>query len=290
MFNKTELFLLSNLSRGIDEIMALSKAINKSLSQTYKVVSSLNEKGVISLKDGIVIPEMKTHISLLLTILRESHDSYIPLSGNTLDMIPFLRKPCTAKELALSVGISERSVRNNISEMRTLSMLRKNGSKYSINMKIWPQLKDLADAIDQYRRSTDERVPPGSILFYADRELVLFSNDKVLDNYTATSFSRYSDMGIKIYLGTKYYCNMPALLTVREVFIHSLHIIAADKEWRLRMMALIFYVKYKDELKDIVHPMRDEMDLVLKKESVKGWVPLWEMQERAEMYGVDLYP
>jgi hypothetical protein len=57
------------------------------------------------------------------------------------------------------------------------------------------------------------------------------------------------------------------------------------------MMALIFYKKYKNELKNVDHPMKEEMETVLatKTGKVNGWVPLKEMQTRAKMYEVDLY-
>jgi len=169
-------------------------------------------------------------------------------------------------------------------------MLSKDGDKYVINDRIWPELRDLADRYADYSGSFDARVPPGSRIYHRSRSLVIFSDDRDL-KYTKTAFSRFGEYGIKIYLLTRYYCTLPEPLTIRDVFLHTLEIIATDNEWRRRMMALIFYKKHRDELKDTDHPMKDEMELVLRTREgkVDGWVPLREMQERAGMYEVDLY-
>jgi hypothetical protein len=70
-----------------------------------------------------------------------------------------------------------------------------------------------------------------------------------------------------------------------------MEIISSDKDKRLRTVALIFYKKHIDRFGCIRHPMKDEMDAVLrvKEGSAEGWLPLKEMQTRAEMYGVDLF-
>jgi len=54
------------------------------------------------------------------------------------------------------------------------------------------------------------------------------------------------------------------------------------------MMALIFYVKFKKDLGEVKHPLKDEMDRVLDGEKVEGWVGLDEMQSRSDIYGVVL--
>ena len=288
MFSKNELLILSKVSRGTDDIPSLMESTGKSRAQVYKIAASLQKKDAVTFENGKVIPRSKTHISLLLSILRNSRDSYIALSGHSLDILVQLKEAHTLTDVASAIGLSIRTVQRSMDWMLALNMVRKDGWKYSINEKMWPHIIEFIDAYDQYNRSTDPRAPPASIIFYASKDLVLFSNDKILD-HTLTAFSRYSEMGIRVYLGTKYYCNMSTLLTIQEIFTHSLHIITADEDWRLRMMALIFYVKFKDDLKGVAHPMKNEMDRVLSGESMNGWVPLKEMQERAEMYEVDLY-
>jgi len=135
--------------------------------------------------------------------------------------------------------------------------------------------------------TNDLRVPTGSILYYSSKAYAIFSIDKELE-YTKTAFSLYSEMGVTLHHFTRYYCTLGSPLTIQDVFTHSLHIIGVDGDWRLKMMALIFYVKYRDELEGVEHPMKDTMNEILKGFRVKGWVPLREMQERADMYGVKL--
>ncbi|MDR0790940.1 MAG: hypothetical protein LBE47_00190, partial [Methanomassiliicoccaceae archaeon] len=152
----------------------------------------------------------------------------------------------------------------------------------------WPKVKDLAHSYREYTELIDPRVPFGSEIYHRSNEIAVFSSDMTLNN-TRTAFSRYGEYGMKIYPGTNYYCSPDKELDLKDIFLHSLYVVEKDKGWRNKMLALIFYVMHKHELDDISHTITDDMRTVLNGGHVKGWVPLKEMNERAKMYGVDLY-
>jgi DNA-binding IclR family transcriptional regulator len=290
MYSKSEMQLLSHLGKGAVTIKELSEASELSKVQIYRTVASLQEKKAIRLEKGGIIFQDQPHIYTLTNIMHDAYAAVDLLAGNGLDIIREMREPRTAAEVSERLGINQSTVSRSIKRMRNVSMLSKNGDKYVINDRIWPELRSLADRYADYSESFDERIPSGSRLYHRSKELVVFSNDRDL-KHTKTAFSRFSEHDIRIYLDTQYYCNLPDTLTIRDIFSHCLEIIIVEKNWRLRMMALIFYKKYRDELKDVDHPMKDEMELILRTKECKinGWVPLKEMQERAMMYGVDLY-
>ena len=290
MYSNSEMQLLSHVGKGTVDISELSGAMELSKVQIYRTVASLEKKGAVRYEKGEIIFQKQPHLYTLVNVMHDAASAVTLLAGNGLGIIKEMREPRTAAEVAEKLGLSQRTVSRSIKGMRNVSMLSKIGDRYVINDRIWPDLRPLADRYADYSESFDERVPSGSRIYHRSGSLVIFSDDRDLE-HTRTAFSRFGEYGIKIYLDTKYYCNLPDTLTVREILSHCLEIITTEKNWRLRMMTLIFYKKYRNELKDIVHPMKDEMETVLKtkKGKVNGWVPLKEMQERAEMYGVDLY-
>jgi len=290
MYSQSEMRLLSHLIEGAATIEELSEAAGLSKVQIYRTVASLEEKKAVRLERGEIIFEEQPHLYTMTNIMHDAGAATTLLAGNGLDIIKEMREPRTAKEVAERLGISQRTVSRSIKRMRNVSMLSKDGDRYVINDRIWPELRPLANRYAAYSESFDERVPTGSRIYHRSKELVVFSNDRDL-KHTRTAFSRFGEYGIAIGLITQYYCNIPNPLTMHEIFMHCLRIITVEREWRLRMIALIFYKKYRNELNDIVHPMKDEMETVLRTKTgkVNGWVPLKEMQTRAEMYGVDLY-
>ncbi|MCL1984141.1 MAG: hypothetical protein FWG58_01925 [Methanomassiliicoccaceae archaeon] len=288
MFSETELKILSDISRGNDTVPRLIENTGRSRAQIYKVLNSLRKKKTLRLDEGRIILENKTHISLLINVLRRLHRSYGTISNDGMDIIAELTVgPVSVKELTERTGINQRTVSRKISKMASMSMVRKNDGKYSLNQRAWPDLYELAASYHSYLKNNDPRAIQGSKIYYVSKELVVFSSDSEAD-YTKTAFSRYTELGIEIGLRTNYYCDLKRDLSVPDVFLHSLHIISNNKDWWLMMMALIFYVKFRDELKGVDHKMKDEMDAVLTGSSVEGWVPINEMRERADMYGVRL--
>jgi predicted transcriptional regulator len=287
MFSTAELNALSKICRGSDTVRSLEEAMGVTRAQVYWILRSLKKKGILHLNEGRIVIESKTHVALLVNVLRRSNESYKVLSGRGMDVLSELVMPRTVVELSETMGVHQTTISAQIKKMMSLSMLRRDGARYSINEPLWSELAGLAAAYRSYNESNDPRVIPGSRIYFVSKDLAVFSNDSETGD-TKTAFSRYTEFGIGIRLVTNYYCNLKRELTVSDVFLHSLHIISNNDDWWLRMIALIFYVKHKDELKGVEHKMKDEMDIVLTGSRVNGWVPLREMQERADMYGVRL--
>jgi len=287
MLSKNELRALSRIGNGADNVQVLSGELDLSGTQTYKVIRSLGEKEFANLRRGTIFIEKKTHIALLLEILNDSPDACTVLSDSGLEIIKTLAEPRTSSEISLLTGLHQTTVTRKIDLMRRMGMVRKKGPVYSINEELWPKMKELARSYDAYTKLIDPRVPFGSEIYHLSKDLAVFSSKRTL-NSTKTAFSGYGDHGMTVRPGTNYYCSSDDV-NINDIFLHSLYVVEKDGGWRGRMLALIFYVMHRDELKDVKHPLVNEMHTVLNGGRVDGWVPLKEMQERAKMYGVDLY-
>lgn len=286
-YSRSELHLLSEYSRGTDGIKDLSVKLKISITQTYRVIESLRKKNVVVLKNGKIVNENRTHIILLLNILRNSEDAYIPLSDRGMEIMMMMKEPVTMREIACGTGLNVSTVSRKIRQMSGLSMIVRDGMKYSLNYKVWNELSDLFSETEKYERNVDPRVPNGCEIYHSDERLAMFSSVSDVP-FTKTAFSVFDKFGIKMYLAINYYTTENTDITVDKAFLHSLWVISKYNDWKLKTMSLIFYVKNKKRLQNIRHPIKDEMDAIISGKEVKGWVPVKEMQERADMYGVKI--
>ena len=103
-----------------------------------------------------------------------------------------------------------------------------------------------------------------------------------------TSFSAYRDFGIQLGLRDNY-CTLPEReLSIQEIFIHSLD---SAEDYRQRLFCILFYLKNRDELKDIRHPMMESIRAALRGEHIKGYPSREEIEEQAELYEIpDIEP
>ncbi|MFA5452152.1 MAG: hypothetical protein WC248_01060 [Candidatus Methanomethylophilaceae archaeon] len=286
-YSRSELHLLSEYSRGTDGVEGLSVKLKVSVTQIYRIIESLRKKNVIILKNGKIVNENRTHIVLLLNILRDSEDAYIPLSDRGMEIMMVMKEPVTMKEIAYATRLNVSTVSRKIKQMFGRSMVIRDGMKYSLNNKVWNELSELCSETEKYENNIDFRVPNGCELYHSDERSAVFSSASDLP-FTRTAFSVFEKFGIKVCLGTNYYTTENADIAVDEVFLHSLWVIFKDKDWKLKMMSMIFYVKNKEYLQNIRHPIKNEMDAIISGKEVKGWVSVEEMQGRAEMYGVTI--
>jgi len=276
----------------------ISEETGKDISQIYRIVQSLHSKDVLILSDGKVSPSRKTHIVLLLDVLGDSEYSATALGGIGIELLIEFRDPQNVKSVCKKIGRSKSAVSRKMNQMLSIGMLWKKGTEYTINDSLWPKLRSLADECAAYINTNDLRAPPGFLIYHSTEEYVLFScNNK--EGGCTTAFSKYGDYGLDFAAGTEYCISPGKNVTLKEVFLHSLYILEKNDSWRLRMMALIFFVKHRDLINYsdsekitseliVGNNIRREMDAVLRGERVKGWIPLAEMQERADMFGVVL--
>ena len=63
---KTELKVLSQLAKGIENIAEIAFALKKSKSQIYRTIETLQSKGFIETENAKIFPKKEVHVSLLL--------------------------------------------------------------------------------------------------------------------------------------------------------------------------------------------------------------------------------
>ncbi len=127
-------------------------------------------------------------------------------------------------------------------------------------------------------------VPREALLIKSYGDSVLFKSIRPQDA-TFTSFSAYEDYGIELLLRDNYYTLPRRELSIQEVFIHSL-----DSAWDYsqKLFCVLFYLKNRDKLEAIDHPMMKDLKAVLQGMNIIGYPTLEDIEDRTDLYDIKL--
>ena len=286
MFTKTQLRVLISVSEGCDTHGKVSESTGISLTQAYRVVNDLRKMDLLS--DAKTLSIKRTPMSSSFTKLLQSvSDVYLPLSSNGAEILAALDEPKTVPEICERTGLELSRTYTKMRELHRRSMVTKQGRKYSVNGKVWPELIPF---LEDYRRFLDvnpEGIPVSATVYHRGKDGILFHTSEP-EGYGKTAFSVYGEYGIDILSEGSYCRTGKKEPTTDEVFLDSLYVISRTDDWRLKMFTLIFYCKNRDRITVPDLPVMRDIQKVLRGDRVEGWAPLSEMQERADIYGVEL--
>ncbi len=153
---------------------------------------------------------------------------------------------------------------------------------FSFNYTFWPELKEFVTSLQEYQ--VLRLVPREALLIKSYENSVLFKSLRPQDA-TFTSFSAYEDYGILLGLRDYYYTLPKRKLTIQEVFIHSLD---SAGELQQKLFCVLFYLKNRDKLEAIDHPMMKDLKAVLQGERIKDYPALEDIEDRTDLYDIKL--
>ena len=153
---------------------------------------------------------------------------------------------------------------------------------FSFNYIVWPELKEFVTSLQKYQ--VLRLVPREALLIKSYETSVLFKSLRQQDA-TFTSFSAYEDYGILLGLRDYYYTLPRRELSIQEVFIHSLD---SAGELQQKLFCMLFYLKNRDKLETIDHPMMKDLKAVLQGERIRGYPTLEDIEDRTELYDIKL--
>ena len=196
------------------------------------------------------------------------------------------RTPRSLEALAVETGIPSDTLYGYLKGFLWVGIVSrsKQGKAYlfSFNYIVWPELKDFVTSLLEYQ--VLRLVPREALLIKSYGTSVLFKSLRPQDA-TFTSFSAYEDYGIELGLRDYYYTLPKRELSIQEVFIHSL-----DSAWEFsqKLFCVLFYLKNRDKLEAIDHPMMKDLKAVLQGERIKGYPTLEDIEDRTDLYDIKL--
>ena len=284
--SEIELKTLQQIANGNTDIKKMAKTLNKDISRIYRTKNKLIEKNYIEFFQGMVVPKKTTHINLLLQLLIKYPNIISVLSGSGIPILTELLHPKTVEEVESNTDLKKSIIYKKIKQGMDISaIIQKKNYKYVINEKIWKELKDFLVEYKKHEETTDPRVPTNSIIYHKNQNEIVFSNKADL-GAVLSGFSAYKEHGIKILLTTNYYYLPKKSLSKPEIFKHSLYITLKEKNIRNLTFICLFYLKNKNDLLSIKHPILDKIKQILKGKKIPGYPTLEELKEKAEVYDI----
>ncbi|EMR75292.1 hypothetical protein MBGDF03_00828 [Thermoplasmatales archaeon SCGC AB-540-F20] len=284
--SEIELKTLQQIANDNIAIKKIAETLNKDLSRIYRTKNKLIEKNYVEFFQGRVIPKKITHIHLLLQLLIKYPNIINVLSRSGIPIFTELLHSKTVEEVELNTKLKKSIIYKKIKQGIDINaIIQKKNYKYVINEKIWKELKDFLLEYKKHEETTDSRVPTSSIIYHKNQNEIVFSNKADLDA-VLSGFSAYEKHGIKILLTTNYYYLPKKSLSKQEIFRHSLYITQKEKNIRNLTFICLFYLKNKNNLLSIKHPITDKIRQILKGKNIQNYPTLEEIKEKAEIYDI----
>jgi len=284
--SQTELRVLEQVSYGNDRIETIAQNIHRSNSQIYRAKQNLLEQGFLHLNRGRLDPEKSINSALILNLISRYPNLIELFSDSGLKILMSILKPKSINEIMRETNLKKSAVYKKIRIGRNISaiVIDKN-HKYTINEKIWPNLKTYLDENKRLEETIDNRIPVNSIIYHKNEGEILFSNNFEL-KATLTAFSVYNNYGIKLFLPTNFYFLPNKKLSKEEILLHSIYIINKEKDYRYLTYLALFYIKFRDDFSKIKNPVLKKIGNILKGDKIGGYPNLDEIREKGELYDI----
>lgn len=281
MFSKTELRVLHHIANGTTDARAISKELDVTPAQVYNAIHSLKKKGVLESGQGTILSNAP--FALRLTeMMSISPDRCHVLSGSAIPVLSELREPRSAEEIVRRTGISRATVFRKIRDAGLMGAVRQLGSgRYTLNDRLWPDLRKMLDSLDDEREVFDPRIERGSRIYRNTKDEVLYSYPVKLPA-TRTAFSVFSDYGFKAFYSTYYYTTSDGPVDLNHAFTDAYRITESEKDHRLRMSLILFYLENRNRItppSDFI----ERLNKVLSRESIDGWPSRTDLEDRTEI-------
>jgi predicted transcriptional regulator len=270
----------------------LQKELGIQKGSVSRLLTGLQNKGLVERAGGEIILAGTSPAEAFKKLYFSHRASPLQqiLSGRRVELLSRLNGgQKNLRALAEETGISSDTIYYYLQDSISLGIASRSKEGrayfYSFNYIIWPELKDFVTSLLEYQ--VLRFVPREALLIKSYGDSVLFKSLRTQDA-TLTSFSAYEDYGIELRLRDYYYTLPKRKLSVGEIFTHSLD---STEGIYQRLYCILFYLKNKESLKGVQHPMMEGIRAALSGERLKGYPTREEIEEQAELYGIqDIEP
>lgn len=290
--SEKEVKLLIEVIRSEKDLQPNDLAMALAIRDTsvYKIITRLEQKGLVDRKPfNGVAPSISLQAESFKKLYHAHPTSPFDrlLVGERINLLFKIDKnPKSVEELSKETRISKFSVYYFLNDLAKLGVVRKTKgkrpSKYSFNYVLWSDLKEFL--VNLSKIESLAKIPIGGLLIKDYGDYSLFKSIRKLDA-TPTSFSVYGNYGIQLVLRTEnnYYIIPKRDISIKDVFIHSLD---SAEEMSQKLYCILFYLKNKNKLKGIRHPMMKNILAVLEGKNIKGYPSYEDVMDRMVVYAL----
>ncbi len=286
--SKNELEALREIGSGNISPKKLAVALEKSRAQIYRIAKKLNEKGFIKKEKRKLILQKHSFIPLILEILNKNPKIIPLLADSGITILKETLEASLVKEIESRTGLKKAIIYRKLMQAKKFSIIKKENKKYTLNSKVWPDLKEFLEDYKRYLLRIDYKINADILIRGKYGEAIIAESGKEIENSSLTAFSVYPKYGIKIIMPSNYYHIPKEKLDINQVFNDSLIILKDDKDYRKILYAILFYIKNKRKLKRVKHELVYKFQLILKGGKIEGFPSLEEIKEKAKQYDIKI--
>lgn len=284
--SQTELKVLEQVAYGNNRIEDIAQNLHRSSSQIYRAQQSLSKYGFLHLDNGNLEPEKSIYSSLILNLFSRYPNLIELFSDSGLKILMSILKPKSISQIMRETNLKRSTIYKKIRVGQNISAITMdNNHKFTINEKIWPNLKEYLEENRKREEKIDSRIPVNSVIYHKNENEILFSNKSEL-KATLTAFSKYEQYGIKLLLPTYFYYLPNRELSKEKILLHSLYIVNKEKDYRYLTYTALFYIKFKNEFPKIKHSLLKKIESILKGKKIEGYPTIEEIRERGILYDI----
>lgn len=287
--NEVETLVQVTGSESIIHPRDLSSGFGIRPETVSRITTQLKEKGLLERDDhGIVLAEATPAESFKrLYYTHRASPFRAILADRRADLLYRLDQTQKSVEtLSRETGLPSKTIYYYLKDFIRLGIVRRTksvrGYLYSFNYLLWRELKDFVTSLQEYRFR--RLIPRDTLLIKSYSDNILFKSIRHHDA-TPTSFSAYGNYGVDLGLRDNYYTLPKRKLSIEEVFIHSLD---SAETLQQRLFCILLYLKNRDKLEGVEHPMMRDIKAVLQGERITGYPFIEDIRDRAELYDIEL--
>ncbi|MBO7352522.1 MAG: hypothetical protein J6U12_06400 [Candidatus Methanomethylophilaceae archaeon] len=278
MFSVKELELIHLCSRGVQSIDDLSKELDISNPETYRLIRNLRYKGVMEESNPLRISRC-AFARRLYSIMAESPGFARFFCDRRLDVLCSLLTPQKLKSIRVLTGLSESYIRSILRIDMEGGLVVCEDGFYRINDSNHPKVRAFLLSLIDHMEVSDPRLPSNSTILFRDGDDVVYTTPDATSD-KPTGFSALEDYGMNDWaFADTYYTTKSGELTLDSIFSDALQIAEAEDNWRLRMAAEVFYIKKKEQL----NPPQEFIDMhnrIMSGERIKKWPSAKDIEDR----------
>ncbi len=267
----------------------LSRALNLHPDTLSRLVTGLSDKGLLEREEKDVAMARTPAAEAFKKLYFAHRASPFPLLLADRRVVLLSRIESSQKHVKVleeETSVPRKTIYRYLKDFIHLGVVKRSKQGraylYSFNYSFWPELKGFVTSILEYQAIAV--VPREALLIKSYRDSVLFKSLRS-QNATPTSFSAYGGYGIDLDLRDNYYTLPKRELSIEEVFIHSLD---SAESLQQRLFCILFYLKNRDKLESVEHPMMKDIKAVVQGERIKGYPSPEDIEDRADLYDIKL--
>ena len=284
----TKLKTIQTIIRGKNSTKEIQLTINKSKSQTYKILNELKKEKIITINKLTVQLEIKTHLIMLAKLL-DKYEQLIQIFSTTgIEILSKLTKAKTTQELINETKFHKTTILNKINKNIQINLIIKKKKKYSLNKLIWPEVFEFIEELNKYETEIDSRIPLDATIYFKNSEEILFSTTKKATG-ELSAFSNLEQFGIELFNNKNYYYIPQKKLSKEEIFKHCLLILKKENSIQNKIITIIVYLKFKEQFKQFKEETLVKFACeILKGKKITNYPSLEEIKERAKVYNIQI--